>query len=169
MHRHRAGFTHVELMIVMTLLAIMALGVVPVFRGSLANARADHAARDLFAEIKAAQESAVSEGVEYRVYFDLKQNSYWPARPGITKEGERGFLPVDVPGGEAIRAPDRLVIDDVKGRRGESRNSVYLAFYPTGVGDVGRIKLYDGADRRRRFVIETNGTRASISFPDEDR
>ncbi len=168
MRAYRAGFTLVELMIVMTLLAVMALGVAPVFRGSLARARADHAARDLFAEIKAAQESAVSEGVEHRVYFDLKKNTYWPARPGVTEEGERGFLPIEVPGGEAIRAPDRLVIADVKGRKGGA-GAVYLAFYPSGVGDAGTIKLVDAADRSRRFTIATNGTRASITFPGDDR
>ena len=168
MRKRPAGFTLVELMIVMTLIAIMALSVAPVFRGSLARARADHAARDLFAEIKAAQESAVSEGVEYRVYFDLKKNAYWPARPGVTKDGEWAFLPVDVPGGEAIRLPDRLSIDEVRGRKGDS-GTKYLAFFPTGVGDAGEIKMHDEVDRTRRFTIETDGTRASITFPGERR
>ena len=169
MRRYREGFTLVELMIVLTLLAIMALGVAPVFRGSFARVRADHAARDLFAEIKAAQERAVSEGVEYRVYFNLKENTYWPARPGLSKDGEPGFVPVETPGEDPIRAPDRLVIADVKGRKGGPGGAVYLAFYPSGVGDAGEITLHDKADHQRRYQIETNGTRASLTFPKDDR
>jgi len=167
MRPQREGFTLVELMIVMTILAVMALGVAPVFRGSFARARADHAARDLFAEIKAAQESAVSEGVEYRVYFDLKANTYWPAHPGLTKDGELEFVPVATPGEDPIRNPDRLKLAEVKGRKGGPKGAIYLAFYPSGVGDEGRIKMYDEADHKRRFVIETSGTRATMTIPED--
>lgn len=165
----RAGFTLIELVIVITILAAMAMMVTPIFRGSLARARADHAARDLFAEIKAAQESAVSEAVEYRVYFHTKDNTYWPARPGVSKEGEPGYYPVEVPGGDPIRRPDRIVFGAVKGRRGEEQNTEYLAFYPTGVSDAGSVTLIDAADRSRKFVIETTGTQATIAFPDAGR
>lgn len=167
--RRRAGFTLVELMIVMTILAIMALGVAPVFRTSFSLARADHAARDLFAEIKAAGESAVTAGVEYRVYFDTKNNTYWPARPGVSEDGRTGFMPVDVPGGEPIRVPDRLVFGDITGRRAEGGSTYYLAFYPSGACDAGQVTLFDASDRRRKYVIETSGTRASIAFPETRR
>ncbi len=165
----RAGFTLIELMIVMTILAAMAMSVTPVFRGSFARVRADHAARDLFAEIKAAQESAVTEAVEYRVYFNTKENTYWPARPGVSKDGKRGYFPVDVGGGEAIRDPERIVFGTIKARRGEDSNTEYLAFYPTGISDAGSITLLDEADRSRKYVIETTGTLATIAFPDEGR
>lgn len=169
MQRPRAGFTLIELVIVMTILAAMAMTVTPVFRGSFARARADHAARDLYAEIKAAQESAVTEAVEYRVYFDTKANTYWPARPGVSKDGKPGYYPVDVAGGDPIRRPDRIVFGDIKGRRGEQQNTEYLAFYPSGISDAGSITLIDAADRSRKFIIKTTGTQASIAFPDAGR
>lgn len=162
----RAGFTLIELMIVVTILAAMAMTVTPVFRGSFARVRADHAARDLFAEIKAAQESAVTEAVEYRVYFNTKENTYWPARPGVSKEGKPGYFPVDVGGEDPIRDPERIVFGPIKARSGEA-NTEYLAFYPTGISDTGSITLLDEADRTRKYVIETTGTRATIAFPDE--
>src|SRR6185436_3586966 len=154
----RRGFTLVELMIVMTLIAIMALAAMPVFRGTFSTTRADHAARDLFAEMKAAQQGAVTGAVEYRVYFDKKHNSYWSARPGVTKDGRRGYLPVDVPGGESIRVPDRLKISDIKGRKAASGDAYYLAFYPSGACDAGKVTLLDELDRQRKYVIETDGT-----------
>lgn len=166
MRQYRAGFTLIELMVVVTILAAMAMAVTPVFRGSLARARADHAARDLYAEIKAAQESAVTEAVEYRVYFNLKENTYWPARLGVSKEGKPGYYPVEVPGGDPIRRPDRIEFSGVQGRRGEQQNTEYLAFYPTGISDTGKITLVDAADKSRKFVIETTGTQAIIAFPD---
>ena len=58
--RQAAGFTLMELMIVTMLIAIMALMVTPIFRGSLSGARADHSMRDLYAAMKSAQAGAVT-------------------------------------------------------------------------------------------------------------
>jgi hypothetical protein len=111
----------------------------------------------------------VTGAVEYRVYFDTKKNTYWPARPGISKDGRAGFIPVDVPGGEAIRVPNRLVFGGVKGRHADAGDTFYLSFYPNGACDAGRVTLLDSADRRRKYVIETTGTRATLSLPETRR
>ncbi len=163
MTRSRAGFSLIELVIVVTLLAIMAMSVTPVFRGSLGAARADHAARDLFAEIQATQERAVNHVIEYRVYFDTKKNSYWVAHAPF--ESKEDFNTVGTIEGEIVAVPDRLTISRVKGRDG-SRGADYLAFYPNGATDVGEVVLADARDRNREYTIETTGTRVVFVQPE---
>lgn len=159
----RAGFSLIELVIVVTLLAVMAMTVTPVFRGSLGTARADHAARDLFAEFLAAQERAVTHVVEYRVYFDVKENTYWVAHGPFI--GSHQYTAIENLEGEITDVPDRLNITDVKGRRG-ARGTDYLAFYPNGASDVGEVVLTDQRDRRRVYRIETTGARVEFVQPE---
>ena len=90
-----AGFTLLELMVVMTLLVIMSMTVTPVFRGSLSGVRADHAMRDLFAAMKNAQAAAITEAVEYRVYFAPEENSYWTEYLVPMDQGMREFVVLD--------------------------------------------------------------------------
>ena len=163
MRRSRAGFSLIELVVVLTLLAVMAMTVTPVFRGSLAAARADHAARDLFAELVSAQERAVTHAVEYRVYFDRKENAYWVAHaPFVGKDQYESIQTIQ---DEVVAVPDRLRISKVKGRSaGGSTN--YLAFYPHGAIDVGEVLLADASDRRRVYRIETTGTHVELQLPE---
>ena len=153
----------VELVIVVTLFVFFFITVTPVFRGSLGAARADHAARDLFAELTAAQDRAVTHVVEYRVYFNTKQNSYWVAHGPFV--GRDQYNTIENIEGEIVDVPDRLKITDVKGRRG-SRGSDYLAFYPNGATDVGEVRLTDARDRQRQYRIETTGTRVEFVQPE---
>ncbi len=163
MRTSRAGFSLIELVIVLTLLAAMAMTVTPVFRGSLASARADHAARDLFAELVSAQERAVTHAVEYRVYFDTKENQYWVAFAPFIARNE--YATIDSIQDEVVAVPDRLEIAKVKGRSAGS-GTYYIAFYPHGATDVGEIILADQADRRRVYRIETTGTHIEFHQPE---
>lgn len=165
--RKRArGFTLIELVVVLTLLAIMAMSVTPVFRGSFSGAQADHAARDLFADLKAAQANAVTEAKEYRVYFAPKENRYWTAHATRNRAGEVYFEPVPLLQDAVVRLPDRLVITKMKARPGEESGTGYLAFYPTGSSDIGAITLTDARDRNRAYVVETTGTRVHLTLPE---
>jgi prepilin-type N-terminal cleavage/methylation domain-containing protein len=163
MHAHRAGFSLIELVIVVTLLAVMAMTVTPVFTGSFGAARAENAARDLHAELVAARERAVTHVVEYRVYFDEKENTYWVAHGPFVAKDE--YAVIENIEGEIVAVPDRLLISDVTGRRA-SRGARYIAFYPNGATDVGEVELTDERDRNRTYRIETTGARVEF-FPPE--
>jgi prepilin-type N-terminal cleavage/methylation domain-containing protein len=163
MRNARSGFSLIELVVVMTLLAVMAMTVTPVFRGSLAGARADHAARDLFAEFVAAQERAVTHAVEYRVYLDQRKNSYWVAHAPFVSKNEYGTIATMQ--GDVVVVPDRLKISKVSGRSAGG-GRYYLAFYPHGGTDVGELLLVDAFDSRSVYRIETTGTRVEFHQPD---
>lgn len=163
MPRAREGFSLIELVVVLTLIAVMAMTVTPVFRSSLAAARADHAARDLFAEFVSAQERAVAHSAEYRVYFDRKENTYWVAHAPFNAKDEYAVVE-SIQGGVAA-IPDRLTIAKVTGRSAGA-NTYYLAFYPHGGTDVGEIQLADASDRRRIYRLETTGTHVRFHQPE---
>jgi prepilin-type N-terminal cleavage/methylation domain-containing protein len=164
MRSTRAGFSLIELVVVLTLIAVMAMTVTPVFQASLGSARADHAARDLFAELISARERAVTHAVEYRVYFDERENRYWAAYGPFTAKGEMNTATkID---GEIVTVPDRLRITDVRGRRGGASGTYYLAFYPHGACDVGYVTLTDERDRSRVYRLELTGSGVQMHTPE---
>jgi type II secretory pathway pseudopilin PulG len=70
------GFSLLELIVVLTILVTMTMMVMPVFKGSLSDAKVEHSMRDMHAMIKSARSLAMSEGNEYRIYFNSKKNQY---------------------------------------------------------------------------------------------
>ena len=126
-----AGFTLMELIVVMTLLAIMSLTVAPIFRGSLSGARADHSMRDLYAAMKSAQARAVTEGVEHRIYLEPDENWYWPAHAVYSPEGEVGFEPLPGRSGEVVELPRNLEMEKPEARPGRDKGTYYFSFYPS--------------------------------------
>lgn len=159
------GFTLMELMIVMTLLAIMSLTVTPIFRGSFSGARAEHSMRDLFAAMKSAQSGAVTEAVEYRVYLAPKKNEYWIAHAVFSEEGEVGFEPLPGRSGEAIELPSIMEMKRPKARRGLETGTYYFSFYPSGACDIASVAVGFTDRSRGVYRFETTGTMVSLEAP----
>ena len=114
------GFTLVELVIVMTLLAILSLMVTPVFRASFSGVRSDHAMRDLFAAMKSAQAGAITRAVEHRFYFAPEDNEYWIAREVVPEAGEPTFEALEGRAGEVVKLPQGLEMQKPSARRGST-------------------------------------------------
>ena len=68
------GFSLLELVVVLTLLMVMTMMVMPVFKGALSDAEVEQSMRDMHAMIKSARSLAMSEGNEYRIYLHPKEN-----------------------------------------------------------------------------------------------
>lgn len=160
------GFTLVELIVVMTLLAVMSMTVAPIFRGSFSGARAEHSMRDLFAAMKSAQSGAVTEAVEYRVYLVPKKNEYWIAHAAFSEEGEFGFEALTGRAGEVIELPSNLKMKRPNARQGEEKGTYYFSFYPSGVCDVASVAVALSDDSRREYLFETTGTTVSFEVPE---
>ena len=160
-----AGFTLVELMIVMTLLAIMSLMVTPIFGGSLSGARAEHSMRDLYASMKSAQARAVTEGVEHRIYLQPDENSYWLAHAAYSPKGEIAFEPLPGRSGEVVELPRDLEMKRPNARRGRKRGTYYFSFYPSGGCDIASMSVSFSDDARRRYLFETTGTTVYFEAP----
>jgi len=164
--RHKtasAGFTLIELIIVLTLLAVLSSAVIPVFSGSLGRVESDHTVRDLVALIKYGQERAVTDLKEYRLYLDPEQGHYFLMMLKRTPEGEKDFVPLDEHQGEALVLPPRIEMAKPKARKDRERDLYYIPFYPSGACDKARIPLeikQEGRDRK--VTIETQGSLGRI-------
>lgn len=163
--RAASGFTLIELILVMTLLAIMSLTVTPVFRGSFSGVRADHSMRDLLSAMKGAQSGAITQAVEHRVYFEPEENRYWVARAIVSEEGGIEYAIVDSRDGRIIQLPRDLAMERPKARRGEESGTYYIAFYPSGACDIARLTVALADDSRSVYAFETTGTTIEFEAP----
>ncbi len=164
--RQAAGFTLMELMVVTMLLAIMALMVTPIFRGSLSGARADHSMRDLYAAMKSAQAGAVTEGVEHRIYLEPDKNWYWSAHAAFSPEGDLAFEPLPGRSGEVVELPRNLEMDRPSARPGRERGTYYFSFFPSGGCDISSLTVSYSDEPRRKYLFETTGTTVYFEVPE---
>ena len=140
-----------ELMLVMTILALMTAMVSPVFSGTFSSLRSEDGVRTLVETMEFAQSRAVTDAHEYRLYLASKGGQYWVERIG---EKEDTIDSVE------DSLPDSLRFTKAKAQRDEKSKRYYIAFYPSGLCDRSSISL---ADQESRYLISTTGTRIKWS------
>lgn len=85
-HVRRAGFTLVELILVVALMMLIASAVAVNLDVIVPQARIESGARLLASDIAAARASSIAQGLSYWIEYDLRSNSYRIATP-FKKEG----------------------------------------------------------------------------------
>ncbi|MEO6183816.1 MAG: prepilin-type N-terminal cleavage/methylation domain-containing protein [Verrucomicrobiota bacterium] len=155
----RLGFTLLELMVVLVLMAIMSAMIVPEMKGTFEDALLRSTSRDLVSVLNLAYSRAIAINQVHRVRLDPSSGKYFVETR--VRGGERGddFLPVrDVAGSEGkldqrisivIRNsnenPSEISTDPTlstsQSREPESDNTI--SFYPDGTADRRDIQLKD--------------------------
>ena len=159
------GFTLIELIIVLTIIAIMSAAVIPVFGGSMAKLERDHAVRDFVATVRYAQERAVTDTREYRLAMDTELNQYWLLRgAGIVKR-TKTFELLDERQGKTMYLPERLSMKRIKARKDRENKYYYIAFYPNGACDQAEVTLQheDG----RAVTVATKGSLGQLEVKEK--
>lgn len=132
-HSHGRGFTLIELMLVLVLMAMMFTLTPPLMHKAFPALKLKAAARDLVQEIRYVQQSAVLSGSESKIRFQLQHDQY---QSDLVNQGEVRQLPEGI-SFNADSADRRQLV-------------LVLHFYPDGSSSGGLIRL---GNKTRGFVI----------------
>jgi len=151
------GFTLLELMVVLSVMAIITAAIVPVYSNSVGGIQARNARNDLVSILLFCQELAVRESREYRVCIDPRENSFWVMRLVDVDKNEKIFEDVAESWGEMQYLPEYMSFGRVSARRDRSVGGYHIACYPNGATDRVSVELRDDRDRRSSYTITTLG------------
>jgi prepilin-type N-terminal cleavage/methylation domain-containing protein len=154
----RTGFTLLELMIVMTILAVITATVTPVFSGTFNEFKAENETRDLVSFMEYAQNRAVTDVAEYRVFLVPAMSICWLERAIVRDGVSADFEVVKDDLIEERLLPDLVEMAVPQARRFQGKKVYYISFYPNGMCDDARVALKYVEDDSI-FLISTEGSR----------
>jgi prepilin-type N-terminal cleavage/methylation domain-containing protein len=151
----RHGYTLIEIIIVLTILSIMTASVIPMYQGSLGRVRFERASRDFVSTLKYAQERAVTDATEHRLYLNEERGAYWVTRFAGVQDGKDVYERLDEFAGAERVLPENIKIEKPDARLDRDREAHYVAFYPSGACDYATISF--ALDDDRSCTIKTKG------------
>jgi type II secretion system protein H len=164
--RAQAGFSLMELAVVVICLAIMTAMVTPIFRTTMIRLRTEQGINEFLTAVQYAQERAVSDGREFRIYIDARANRYWIERfVEVDEDNERVFEPFET--FTMRQLPDEVTFRRVSARTDRQTRAQYITCFPSGACDHASITL-DRANGRS-LTIDTRGRIASFRVRDRER
>jgi type II secretion system protein H len=129
----RSGFTLIELIVVMLVLAILFGAIAPALSGFGAGREAKHVASQIVTLARWAREQAISEGRTFRLSFDTSRQAYW-----VTAENGAVFQPLGVEFGRIFTWPETVAVTfDTP----QADGLPCLEFLPSGRSQPGRIRV----------------------------
>lgn len=148
--RPTAGFTLLELMVVIMLLSILLGFAIPAFqRGGRADSP-DDAARGLLHAVAKLKNAALRHQQIHQLHLDLDANRIW-----VTREAEPGQ------DGAAPRQSEWALPDDIRmayvrfpDKREIRSGTVTLSFYPQGYSDRAIVRLTDDGTEPTDLIVE---------------
>ena len=163
------GFTLLELIVVLSILATISAAVVPIYGSSMQSLDIHNARRDFLAVLHFVQQRAVSESREYRLYINEDEGCYWAMYLAGVEDEEKVFEYAPTEFGERIYFPEHLHISRINAEKDRKRKAHYVACYPNGACERIKITFEDDRGRRRRFRVETHGYMGKIEVEDTRR
>ncbi len=154
----RGGFTLLELIVVLTILAAMTAAVMPVYQSTFRSTKTEDAIQDFYATLQYAESISISEAAEYRVYLNTEENAYWVAKfVGRDEEGPMYEL-VDDAYRQLTYLPAGLSFKKPKAAEDEKLDETYyISFHPSGACDYATVYIEKEGMRFRHYEIQTRG------------
>ena len=145
-----SGFTLLELLVVLLIMAI-AIGIaMPVLSGSARGRRLADTTNEILALTRYGREQAISQGHTFRLNFNLENNTYWLTEQRYGSEPQA----LQNEFGRKFEAPEGIWLET---NIDEQVDGVYVAFQPNGRTQPGTIRV-KGVDNRELDIICESAT-----------
>lgn len=159
--KRAAGFTLLELMVVVVLIGLVTAMILPEMKGTFQDMLLRSTARDLISAFSLASSQAVTVNQTHRVRLDQSSGHYFVEKPARKSEQASGFVPVrDMPGAKG-NLDRRIQVEIRKPKEGAGEGAEdgsasppdfpgrpadgdAMAFYSDGTAEAGEIVLRDG-------------------------
>lgn len=160
---HQRGFTFLELLVVLSILAVLTAMIVPVYGASVSAMQRRSLRGDLVATIRYLQELSIQQSRELRLYVDTREGTYW-AEGWVAGLGDDKVFEAlhDSKLGAMQTFPGSLKITRIQARKDRGNRHHYIAFYPTGACDPAKIRFGKRRGGKATFTIETTGTLGDV-------
>jgi len=152
-HGKHSGLTLLELILVMVILSTVLAMAAPSLRGFFTSRQTQDAAAQILALTQLARSQAVSEGIIYRLNFDVEAGTYW-----LTAQKAGAFEKLKTEFGQVFNLPKDTTLE-LQGLEQDGGNT-FVAFTPQGTITTGTIRLID----RRGQAVEVTCAAATESF-----
>jgi type II secretion system protein H len=174
----RAGFTLIELMVVIIIIGIMTALMIPEMKGTYQDALLRSTSRELINVFDLTYSRAVSLNQLRRVRLDEKTGRYLVEKQ-VTENGQEEFVPADDVPGSKGQLDSRIAVEfHQPGNISSEANSeapvsgndlsgVTIAFYPDGTADGGNITLRDREGFR--LLLQINPVTARVHAVEMER
>lgn len=163
-----AGFTLLELVVVMAILAILSAMIAPVYVFAMDGIRTRNAQQDVIAILRYAQEIAVRESREHRVYFNKDTGAYRLMRLAGLEEDEKVFELANTLNQGEMMLPATMVFENIRARRDRTTREYFVSCLPNGASDEAVIRLRDQRSRGSYFEITVEGPLGKIALKEPD-
>ena len=159
-----------ELIVVMAILAIISASIAPVYAYAMDSIRTRNAQRDLIALIRYAQEQAVSESKEHRVYFNKDTGAYRLMQIAGLEDNEKVFEIASTSSlfnSEEV-LPQPLIFGSIDARRDRTTREYFVSCLPNGASDKVEIQLRDQRSRGSYIKIIVEGPLGKITLEESN-
>lgn len=159
----REGFTFLELIVVVSILAVITAAVIPIYGASVTAMKQRGARGDFVALVYFVQELAVRESREIRLYIDDRERTYWLEGWLEGHGDDKIFAPLDDRTQGGLRHfPAPMEPDRIRARTDRARRLQYIAFYPNGACDRASLRLSSGERGEGGPTIATTGVLGGV-------
>jgi prepilin-type N-terminal cleavage/methylation domain-containing protein len=159
-----AGFTLIELTVVLTIIVIAYLALQPVFTGAIRSARRRATLRRVVGLLTQARSEAVGRGRLVRVVCDAGEGVLW-AEVQVDPAVDRSeFAPLRVVGSARVALPERFALTGllVAGMDMTKERTAEIYFYPDGRTDGAELSLSD--DEGREVTVKVAPTTGKVTL-----